>query len=245
MSGYSRLADYYGALFPLSEAHKAFLSGFAGHANDAYLPWLDVGCGTGALLEWLTAQGVDAYGLEPDVEFAESARETVGAGRVRVGGMDHALTPPGPYGAISCLGNVLAHAADLEQMADFLQSASDALVPGGRLIVQIVNYDRVLAADSWEFPILRKTASDGAELTFHRYYDLTGRDAQGRLRFDTELSVNNRKVANSVWLTPALKEELANLVEGVYEESSFFGDFTGVAWDVNSPAAIAVCRKSS
>jgi len=99
---------------------------------------LDVGCGTGDLVAFLAAAGWDAFGTEPSIEIADVGR----ARGLRIESMTGAAfvdswrTRGGqPYGAITLL-NVLEHVRD---PAALLTTLSDALAPGGRLVVRVPN----------------------------------------------------------------------------------------------------------
>lgn len=84
---------------------------------------LDVGCATGAFVDALRMQGVEAYGIDPDPGMRR----------------DHVLTgsiadaPAGPYDLIT-FHDVLEHLVD---PIAALRAARDRLSPGGMLIVDV------------------------------------------------------------------------------------------------------------
>ena len=249
MAGYRNLAAYYGALFPVSEACRRYLAPEAARCREMGLPWLDVGCGTGNLLAWLEGEGVDARGLEPDADFAREARRRLrdGQRRVLIGGMEDVARCYGSlsFGAISCLGNVLAHAATVERARDFLGAAHSRLAPGGAMIVQIVNFDRVFASKDGSFPVLNRVALDGTPLTFERRYQLGEYQPGGPLIFDTVLSVGGERIENSARLLPLRKSDLAAAAREVFGKGhvAAYGDYDGAPWTARSPATILVCRQ--
>ena len=96
---------------------------------------LDVGCGTGELVEYLSSQGCDAHGVEPAeaaVEFAQSRGISVECGDL---GGHLKANPSIRYDAIVFL-NVIEHSPEPTVL---LQQAYGALKPGGLVICRVPN----------------------------------------------------------------------------------------------------------
>jgi cyclopropane-fatty-acyl-phospholipid synthase len=110
---------------------------------------LDVGCGWGALLAYLTAErGVGhATGITLSTDQADAARAVVGAGEVRLEDWrDH--EPTAPYDAIISVGAFEHFArADLDTEARratyraFFDRCATWLPTGGRLSLQTIGYE--------------------------------------------------------------------------------------------------------
>lgn len=117
--------------------------------NDAYAPWvlwharrvrrlggstaLDVGCGTGNLVQKLTGVMSKVTGLEPDVETAARARvnlATIWNAEVREESFDLAPVGPPRYDLVSFVA-VLHHLP----LSPTLLAARSLLRPGGRLVI--------------------------------------------------------------------------------------------------------------
>ena len=244
MSGYENLAPYYTVLFPVGDALKSFLEPYVRRCRDANQPWLDIGCGTGALVEWLLECGVDAWGLEPDRDFVAEGRRRVGSQdrRIYEGGMlEYGDLPAmGGFGTITCLGNVLAHANGVDEISRFFKKSASSLREGGSVIVQTVNFDKVLRSRDYEFPILERVAPDGTRFRFERHYRLAGRKEGEPLRFDTALCVGNDRLENSTWLFPVKETPLLEAAAPFFKETSVFGDFNRNLWSKDSPATIVI-----
>ena len=187
MEFYEVLSRYYDRVFPLEEEILGFLRArFAGRS-----PLLDVACGTGTYTLELAAEpgrkiaGVDldevmvasagdkarARGLEGSVSFAAADMLDLG-GVAEISG----------FAGLYCIGNSLVHLADHDQVRRALGGFARILAPGGRLLVQVINFDRILKKNVRELPTLR-----GEEVEFIRRY-LPGPDA-AHLWFDTDLLV--------------------------------------------------------
>ena len=100
---------------------------------------LEVGAGTGTLVLEAARTGFDAVGVEPGLAASAVARER--GARVITGWCPADLpADPESYDAIAIL-DVLEHFAD---PVGFLVQLRDRLRPGGRLLVQVPNWDSPL-----------------------------------------------------------------------------------------------------
>jgi SAM-dependent methyltransferase len=100
---------------------------------------LEIGCGTGTLLLAAAAAGWTAMGIEPGVAAAGAARAR--GARVVTGWFPGDLpAAPTEFDAI-CLLDVLEHFADPLR---FLRQVRARLAEGGRLLIQVPNWDSLL-----------------------------------------------------------------------------------------------------
>ena len=105
-------------------------------------PILDVGSGSGALVEALRRHGLPAAGLDPS---PRAARLTGSGGAPAVcAALPDTPFDPGSLAAVTVF-HVLEHVAD---PSEFLLAVRRLLQPGGRLFVQVPN------AASWQFILL-------------------------------------------------------------------------------------------
>ena len=135
---------------------------------------LDLGCGTGEHVAWFARQGARAVGLDRSASMIESARdhEARGEGRFVLGDALEAemhLAGEAPFGLALCLGNMLPHLQEDADLARFLAGARALLAPGGCLLVQILNYGRILAGKVRALPVnVRPGTEPGEEIVFLR-----------------------------------------------------------------------------
>jgi 2-polyprenyl-3-methyl-5-hydroxy-6-metoxy-1,4-benzoquinol methylase len=104
--------------------------------SDVAAPVLDIGCGTGNLVEYMSEVGLEAEGIEPSQEAAKIGKERglkvrqatleVAASEVEAGGR---------YRAVTML-NVLEHVPD---PIGFLKTSRSLLAKGGLLILRVPN----------------------------------------------------------------------------------------------------------
>jgi 2-polyprenyl-3-methyl-5-hydroxy-6-metoxy-1,4-benzoquinol methylase len=112
---------------------------------------LDVGCGTGLLVEAALARGYDAHGIDASAHAVERAQRTLGA-RVRVGTLDSARFDE-PFDLVTGF-DVFEH---LYQPRAFVRRLASLLRPGGSVALATPNYDswlrRLLGRRSVSFKI--------------------------------------------------------------------------------------------
>lgn len=206
------------------ERESPFLSALLSGAPDASV--LDLGCGTGEHTAWFAQQGARAVGLDRSESMIESARdhEALGHGRFVLGdALDAraALPEEAPFGLALCLGNMLPHVMEDDELTAFLRSARALLAPGGRLLLQILNYAKLLREEVNVLPVnVRPGEAEGERIVFVR---LMAGQPDGRvLFFPTTLTLDlaseepvqvhtTRRVALRAWsatqLTDAFEAE--------------------------------------
>ncbi len=99
---------------------------------------LDVGCGTGVLLERALSAGIDALGIDASAGMVNAAAAKVDAGRVRQLKMQE-LNERGAYDTITALSWTLNYCRSEEELRDVLGRCRAALRPGGELIAQVAH----------------------------------------------------------------------------------------------------------
>jgi 2-polyprenyl-3-methyl-5-hydroxy-6-metoxy-1,4-benzoquinol methylase len=99
---------------------------------------LDVGCGHGGLVYWLSQRGYrNAEGIDLSAEQVATA-ERLGVGNVRQGDItDYLSSRNGSYDAL-ILRDVIEHFSR-DEILEILRVARGALRPGGTIIVQVPN----------------------------------------------------------------------------------------------------------
>lgn len=145
---------------------------------------LDVACGTGQHALALAERGLEATGVDISPAMVARAKEEAArrgaAARFEVlgfGGLAAGL--PERFDALLCLGNSIPHLVDAAALAAGLADLRRVLRPGGLVILQQRNFDRVLARQERYMPPQAARRGDD-EWLFVRFYDFEGAD----LRFN-------------------------------------------------------------
>lgn len=211
---------------------------------------IDLGCGTGEHVAFFAELNVRAVGLDRSEAMIKAAKDhqAAGKGHFVLGDALAARAPLGeesPFGLAICLGNMLPHIMEDTDLVRFLASAHDILRPGGLLLIQILNYEGILATGKRHLPVNVRPGDDGKEIVFLR---LISPGTAGRVVFfpatleldpdaDEPLSITmSRRVELRAWtradLTPALAAAGFDAV--------FHGDMTGGVFVLEDSADLVV-----
>jgi hypothetical protein len=113
------------------------------------------------------------------------------------------------------------------------------LSPRGRLVIQTVNFDRVLAESRATFPVIERALPDGGRVAFFREYDLGG--LPGRILFRTRLLTPGGEQRAQWPLLPLRSDEVVRFLrEAGLPAVREFGDYDLRAFSESSPALIVV-----
>lgn len=232
MDFYTMLSRYYDDLFPPNPLQIHFLK----EQMPPLGKILDIGAGTGGYAAALAAEGamVEALEIGPMLPYLMDTAEEKGFTALDMGMEEINDLEARSYNMILCIGNTLVHLESREQVTAFLQNCRRLLLPGGRLIIQIVNYDRILMNRQTELPVI--TVPD-RHLNLRRHYVL-GRES---VRFITELSSGAEHWTSETTLLALKRQELEqSFAKAGFRDVAFYGDFQKAPWQVQSPATIAV-----
>lgn len=232
MDFYTHLSQYYDELFPSNPKQTRFLT----ERCSAGARVLDIGAGTGGYSAALSKTGAIVEALEIGAMYPKLQESGAAKGFVaREMGMEQiGELEPQAYSLMVCIGNTLVHLGDQGQVTDFLKACKNLLIPGGELILQIVNYDRVLKHRQTSLP---RISLPDKGITLERSYILGYESVQ----FITKLTVQGREYVSETQLL-ALKLEglLRCLEEAGFTKIHSFGDFESSPWNEDSPATVVV-----
>jgi glycine/sarcosine N-methyltransferase len=234
---------------------------------------LDAACGTGMHAVALAQRGYAVAGADLSAGMVERARSNAAMAGVETrfevagfGGMARAfggvsnvkglpratsLGRHGPIGsdsgfdAVLCLGNSLPHLLTPAELAAALADFAACLRPGGLLLVQNRNFDRVLArGERWMDPQVHREGEK--EWLFLRFYDF---EPDGTLTFNLvalqrERAGNWRQQVATTRLRPLQQEELTVALKAAgFMEVTCWGDMQGASFDPEvSPNLVVTAR---
>ncbi len=201
---------------------------------------LDAACGTGRHALLFATWGLAVTGADLSPTMVETARalavkQGLPVRFVQAGFGSLAGETGAQYDAVVCLGNSLPHlrnSADLQTaLADFCR----ALRPGGVLVLQNRNYDRILAEKSRFMP-LNQYKKGKEETLYLRITDFPVDDQAGHITFNI---VVMQKDAAGIWSYRAYAEELqpwrqaelaAALGAAGFKKLRHYGDYSGAEY---------------
>jgi glycine/sarcosine N-methyltransferase len=249
---YARLAEEWDNLFPPDLERLAFLDRTAQSlAPEARIT--EVGCGSGATAVGLAELGsaVAASDLDADMiavavntagelleesDFVKASHPSPGRVSFRVADMVGALESGESKSAnlVLCLGNTLPHLTEAHLVARFFDAAYAHTSPGGQLIIQILNYEKVRALKSL---VLRELVS--GDLSFRRRQVFNERT--GFVEFSTEVEMDGQVEKRRHTLNPL---ESGNLNEYArrsgYEPAACYEDWSNTLSSGDSPWFVLV-----
>jgi 2-polyprenyl-3-methyl-5-hydroxy-6-metoxy-1,4-benzoquinol methylase len=238
---YENIAEFYDEIFPLKQTRLNFIDSFLKDKSRV----LDIGCATGELPLVLSKKGHQVVGIDLDEKMIELAREKTKRMGLNTGffikdmikiGEDFS---PKSFDAVLCLGNTLVHLEKPKKIEKVFMGIHKVLKSGGILMVQVVNYDRILSGGVKELPLL-----ESKNFIFRREYRY--HEADHRIRFLTYLTIkkNGKVIKSSEMLYPLTFQELKDALEDAgFFKFQFFGSESKIPYDKTSPALVAVAEK--
>ena len=234
MDFYRALSEYYDEIFPLKEAQKTFLHDYLKQESLASV--LDIGCGTGTFALELSNTGIRVLGVDLSEEMIEISRKkaqaTGSTATFSIADMRNLGSIKEQFDGILCLGNTLAHVSGESELKQVLAQFGEK---GTHLLVQIVNYDRILTPS---LPIIKTS-----HLIFSRFYMLR---PDGKLDFAMKIEFpDTKQVVSGVNLLYPIKCELMKtaLLESGWEITGLWGSYEKVPWTEDSPATILAATR--
>jgi glycine/sarcosine N-methyltransferase len=210
---------------------------------------LDAACGTGHHAIALAQRGYQVTGTDLSAVMVERARENAAASGVdatfQVAGLGQLAALGETFEAAICLGNSLPHLLSASAVAAALADFSAALEPGGLLVIQNRNFDRVLAERERFMPPQSYREGD-REWLFLRFYDF----------HETTITFNMMRLwkqdggweqdVNSTELRPIFGDDLAVALDAAgFQDVVFYGGYNSSAFEpALSGDLIAVAKRA-
>ncbi|MGL4738189.1 MAG: class I SAM-dependent methyltransferase [Cellulosilyticaceae bacterium] len=209
MKFYEELSKHYQDIFPLSEEQIVFLKETFG---DVPKEVLDIACGTGiqaiALAE--SGYGVTAVDQTPGmIQIATEDAETRGVSLATLTCSMLALSEhiTGQFDGVFCIGNSLVHLGNYGEVQQFMAYLPKLLKANGKVVLQIINYHRILKKGISQLPEIKNPQ---AGLAFFRNYEAI----EDKLLFHTKLDVQGNVLENTVPLLPISWEKMVEMAQG-------------------------------
>lgn len=207
---YSSVSRYYDEIFPFNTSQLAFIQAEAGSVDERY--FLDVGCSTGKLANALCQLGALGVGIDLNDDMIAEAKTKYSSVSLNFRKMNMLhltrIFPRSYFDFVICFGNTLVHLDSMMELKTFLADASGLLKPGGKLLLQMLNYDYILDKQISELPLI-----ENDHVHFTRQYVLPAAGGE-KIEFRTGLTVKSSDtyLANSTLLLPVRKRELERLL---------------------------------
>ena len=229
MEFYQQISKYYDYIFPTGEEQVRFLKEVAGNPPKRVL---DIACGTGGYSLELAAQGYNVTAVDLDagmlkqlgdkMDISKGTLEYFQSDMVKV---NEKLQTK--FNMAFCIGNSMVHLENIQQIKEFLVNTRTMLENDGSLILQIINYDRIILREIKGLPIIE---NKDIGLSFERNYEYSKENK--KIAFKTRLTVEGKSLDNEVLLYPVRQDELTEALGDVgFKKLKLFGDFNGSEFD--------------
>ena len=223
---YNEIAEKYDYIFPLSPTHQTF---FASELCGKTV--LDVGAATGNLTAYLLSQDYEVTAIDlSDRLIAKAAEKGIVVQKLNMLNIDKLST----FDNIVCIGNTLPHLDSKASVQLFLQKAYGQLSQGGKLILQLVNFQKYFAQQQDDYlgnlPLI---AND--KVKFERFYYL---NKEGKIRFKTIL---DDTIENEELLQPIFADELIQWLTQIgFQTINLYGNFRKDPFDPKASMALII-----
>ncbi len=206
---------------------------------------LDVACGTGLHAIALARLGVRVTGVDISPEmlrYAQSNAQRYGQS-IRWQQANMLELPQvvvGRFQALFCLGNSLPHLQDEKQLHQAIRGFHHVLQPGGIVVLQVLNYNRILQEQRRIINIRREGNTE-----FIRFYDFGKPHLQFNILIIRQEGTTLQHQLHSTRLYPFRKEEIETaLREAGYRDVEVYGDMLFAPYlPDKSPNVVLVAKK--
>ena len=235
MEFYSSFSENYDKIFPLKQKKIELLNNtFSDLDNEQSI--LDVGCGTGSYALELAKKGYRVTGIDLDPEMIELAKQKKAALNdtesqqrldfFKLGMLElNEEFNESSFSGIYIIGNVLVH-LNKAGIKEFIQILKGLLKKEGKILIQIINYQRIL--DLGLKGLATLYSKDG-KIRFERDYEYD--EHNNKIYFKTTLveQKNNKILAkNKIELYPLTKDELIDILEtAAFNIETIYGNAAG------------------
>ena len=213
---------------------------------------LDAACGTGHHAIALARRGYQAAGADLSAAMVERARVNARDAGLEipfhVAGLGQLSALGQRYDACLCLGNSLPHLLTADAVADALADFATILRPGGVLVLQNRNFDRVWAErprfmdpQSWQ------GEPETDEMLFVRFYDFYPETITFNMVRLRRVTGAWQQEVDSTELRPIQSPDLATaLARAGFGRVAFYGGYDGSEFDpARSGDLIAVAYRET
>ncbi|MDF2674181.1 MAG: SAM-dependent methyltransferase [Clostridiales bacterium] len=242
MKFYSELSRVYDLIFPLDDDTVNFLSENLKSGDRV----LDLACGTGEYSIALGKLGASVIGVDLNGDMIKIAEE-------KAKGLDTSFIETDmtrlldfqnkKFKLIFCIGNSIVHLNSKNKIGEFIQEIYNNLDNNGVLIIQTINFDRILKYNIDSLPPIERSEEG---VNFIRKYNYN--KTKEILDFSTELVIKDKLIENryinSVPLIMLMKDDITSMIKAAgFKNVEFYGGFNKIGYSEESYAMVVKAIK--
>jgi len=240
MSFYDVLATNYSEIFPIDENRIKFITSYATKSGESIM---DVGCATGDLAIELAKKQFSVTAIDLNRKMISIAKNKAALFKLAIDFQTEDMLHIKKLGSeqfplILCFGNTLPHLKSSKEIESFFKISHLILSLQGKLLIQILNYDKILAEKKVHFPVI---STHNVVLT--REYKKIERQ---RIDFFIRLKEKHPKkeFLESIVLFPITKNRIEALVyKSGFSEVECFSDYNFSQSNLTEYSTIYVVTK--
>jgi 2-polyprenyl-3-methyl-5-hydroxy-6-metoxy-1,4-benzoquinol methylase len=202
---------------------------------------LEFGCGTGTVAVGLSLAGYNVTGIDHSPDMLKIAREKAKSSRAElkfIKGDIIDIDLGREFGLILCLGNTVPLMTGLNDCRRFFKNCVRHLKPGGTMIIQILNYDRILKYRPATFAT--DVLGDIIRVKQYRYGKSLIEFVVSLIdntKIPPEIAVSRRKIRP--WKRADLSRELR---DAGFKKVAAYGDYLKSRFSLKSKDLVVVAR---
>lgn len=229
MGFYEEISKYYDYIFPTGNEQVKFLEEVVGIPPKTVL---DIACGTGGYALELAQKKYNVTAVDIDAEMisrlgTKAQKDGLSVKFMQANMLDLESKLSERFNLVFCIGNSIVHLDNLLQIKEFLNSSKKLIENDGSLVIQIINFDRILLKEIKSLPTIEDSKIG---LSFERNYHYDKQ--KNTIYFNTKLNVEGKVLENEIPLYPLLQDELVEAVNNAgFKKIKLFGDFNGEEFD--------------
>jgi len=149
---YNNISDTYDEMFDFENDLKSAEKIIAELKKQfSFKTSLDIGCGTGSFTIALSRSDAKTTGVDLSTSMIDLAKNNSLAYKQNIDFVNSGMTDlinniDDKFDLIMCMGNTLPHLLTKEDLLTMLSSCKQLLNPGGHLVLNLLNYDRILSS---------------------------------------------------------------------------------------------------
>lgn len=238
---YTSVSRYYSEIFPFNKTQLEFIENECGTLKNKSI--LDIGCATGELAYRLSEKEAHVTGIDLNEDLLEQAAKTKKGPHLQFqkGNMLDLESDfdASAFDTVLCFGNTIVHLSSQQEVLKMFQGVRSTLKKGGAFLLQLLNYDYILAENVKELPLI-----ETENIRFERRY--SWKENPEIISFETRLFLKNEGelIRNKINLLPLKSDELkALLLQAGFSEINFFSNFQSGRFGGTHIPLVVSCRK--
>ena len=238
---YTSISTYYSEIFPTNPMQLKFVKNRVGELSKKNI--LDIGCATGELAAQLAIENAKVTGIDLNEDLLQQAQSKNRHQNIefRFGNMLDLQNDfqPAQFDIVLCFGNTLVHLQTKEQVGKMLKGVFTVLKSGGHFLLQILNYDYIVAEQVSELPVI-----ETEHIKFIRKYAFSENSQLVRFQTDLFLKKERESISNETLLLALKSAELQELLNQTgFSEIELFSNFKMETFGGKHTPLVLSCRK--